>query len=332
MPAAMPTPTQGHPVRRIATSVAWVLIVVVVALAGAGLIAAVGPGAHRTGEAELTYDADAATTARLDAVATGFGALAADVDALGTQGRGALGAMVGNQAATVDAAIAAGNGLLASIDAASAALTAQLAGVPAVSTPQAPLHVSPAVRDRFATMTRALATTSGLSADWQRLTVGAAAAGHLATTLGDHDTIVGQAAALGRGAKYAAAITMLGQASAAIADARTQRDQLAKTVDVSVLDEWLDRNDTYDHALSALYAVSAKVGSKITPAERATLQAAMNAEQVARANLPPDARGLVVILGEIAQGGLNDAVSDIETARAQLADAVAPPASASTGP
>ena len=79
------------------------------------------------------------------------------------------------------------------------------------------------------------------------------------------------------------------------------RDKLSATVDVSVLDEWLTRNENYDVALQNLYTALSKVGTKITKATRA----AVAAEAEARAQLPPDTRGLVVIMAEIGQGGMS---------------------------
>ena len=44
-------------------------------------------------------------------------------------------------------------------------------------------------------------------------------------------------------------------------------------------------------------------------------------ERAAKELLPPDARALVVILGDVARGGLNQAVIAIEEARGALLDA-----------
>ena len=49
--------------------------------------------------------------------------------------------------------------------------------------------------------------------------------------------------------------------------------------------------------------------------------AAVKAEAAARARLPPDTRGLVIIMSEIGRGGMNGAVIAIEEAR-ELADAI----------
>ena len=54
----------------------------------------------------------------------------------------------------------------------------------------------------------------------------------------------------------------------------------------------------------------------------AELRRAIAAEAEARDNLPPDTRGLVVIMAEIGRGGMNGAVIAIEQARGRLASAI----------
>jgi hypothetical protein len=46
-------------------------------------------------------------------------------------------------------------------------------------------------------------------------------------------------------------------------------------------------------------------------------------ERAAKELLPADARALVIILGDVARGGLNQAVIAIEQARGELLDALA---------
>jgi hypothetical protein len=96
------------------------------------------------------------------------------------------------------------------------------------------------------------------------------------------------------------------------------RAQLANTVDVSTLIEWIRRNRNYEEALRALYRVVDEAGGRQTAAVRE----AIADERSARKELPPDARGLVVIMAEIGRGGLNGAVITIEEARGRLADAL----------
>ena len=54
----------------------------------------------------------------------------------------------------------------------------------------------------------------------------------------------------------------------------------------------------------------------------AEVRKAFDLEQQARAQLPGDTRAMVVIMSDIAQGGLNQAVIAIEEARGSLAQAL----------
>ena len=121
----------------------------------------------------------------------------------------------------------------------------------------------------------------------------------MSTALAEHDRLVGQAIDRGRLAKYADALKLIDEAEAQLTTARGIRNQLVNTVDVTVLDEWIARNADYDVALRKLYNAISKVGKKVTPATRA----AVKAEAAARARLPPDTRGLVIIMSEIGRGG-----------------------------
>ena len=73
------------------------------------------------------------------------------------------------------------------------------------------------------------------------------------------------------------------------------------TVDVAVLDEWLDRNAAYDVALRDLYAALDGVGGRVTD----DVRDAIDAEQAAKERLPADSRGLILIMSEIGRGGMN---------------------------
>ena len=56
---------------------------------------------------------------------------------------------------------------------------------------------------------------------------------------------------------------------------------------------------------------------------RSALRAELAAVEKAKQLLPPDTRALIVIVGDLAQGGLNAAAIAIEQARGALAEAVA---------
>jgi hypothetical protein len=197
----------------------------------------------------------------------------------------------------------------------------QLASVPYVGRTDTGLLLSERTVQRHAALVGALDTTRGLDADWARLTGGAVAAMRLSALLATHDQQVAGAAELGRAARYDEAIASLDEADATIVEARAMQVKLANTVDVTILREWLDRNGDYDVALRGLYAAYAKLGTKVT----AELRDAIAAEAAARRNLPPDTRGLVVIMAEIGRGGMTGAVIAIEEARGRLTAAIAGP-------
>jgi hypothetical protein len=139
--------------------------------------------------------------------------------------------------------------------------------------------------------------------------------------LAAHDAAVLDAAALGRRAKYANAIKALRPATAALDDARELRDRLANTVDVSTLDQWLDRNEAYDVALADLYRALRDVGGRVTK----DVRDAIAAEKAAKDRLPPDNRGLILIMSDIARGGMNGAVIAIEETKGRLGEALEEP-------
>ena len=306
--------------RRVGGTAVWLLAVFAIALGAAGLVTATPSSGLAAARPELTGAVDAAVTRQLDLASVELTTLATDVDTLGTQARGALSALVGGETDTATTAIATGDGLLAQISAQALVVEADLAAAPWVATPAADLHVSPAVQARYARLRAGLDATKGLDASWARLTTGAVTATKLSNSLAEHDRLVGLAAEQGRAARYKDALTFLDLAEAQLATSGALRTQLANTVDVSVLDQWLGRNATYDKALRGLYVALSKVKGKVTPSVRA----AIAAEKAARELLPPDSRGLIIIIAEIGRGGMNGAVIAIEDARAQLADALAP--------
>ena len=307
--------------------IGWTLAVIVIALGAAGIVAGMdGPPAGAT-RPELTYRGDALVTPALDQAEQDLAAVAEDVDALGTQARGAQAALVGAELDTVEAAIAKGDELVASIDARTSRLSQALATLPVIGTPAAGYQLSAAVQERALRLRDALRSTAGLDAAWGRLTTGSVAATKLSGLLADHVDAVLAAAKLGRDANYKKAVVALDAADEAIKQSRALRDTLSRTVDVSVLDDWLDRNEAYDVALRKLYVAMRDVGGRVTN----DVRDAIKGEKKAKDRLPPDSRGLILIMSDIGRGGMNSAVIGIEETRGRLADALEPPASTDPG-
>ena len=307
-----------HRLRRLLGGIVWLAIIVVIAFGAAGIVTGLDHPPGTAARADLTAAGDAEVTPLLDAAEADLSALADQVEALGTQARRALSALNGADPLTGQEAIATGDRQVADVVARTAALRRTLADVPYVGTPEAGVSISDAVVARHAALVAALDATDGLDASWARLTTGSVAATLMSGLLAEHDRLVLLAAERGRMARYAEAMKLLDQAEKQITSARVLRDKLVATVEVSVLDEWLDRDADYDVALRNLYKAISKVGKKVTPAA----QAAVKAEAAARARLPPDGRGLVIIMAEIGRGGMNGAVIAIEEARAKLTDAL----------
>jgi len=304
--------------KRIAAAVVWVVVAALVAFGGAGIVAAMNNVPGTAARADMTWASDQAADAKLDVATERLADLAAAVDSLGTSAREALAAVNSGDVDTVNAKVVTGTGNLAAIEAAQAALATAIADVPGVGS-NSELHVAPEVQDRYDGLAPTPAIAAGLDDDWRVLTGRALDAVNLNSLLAQHDQETAAAAQQGAKAQYAEALAGLDASDATIAQAKEVRDRLAKTADVSVLTSWIDRNAAYDKALRNLYQVLIDAKGKVTPKVRA----AFDREQAARTRLPGDTRPLVVIMADIAQGGLNQAAISIADAQSDLSDALA---------
>ena len=301
------------PVRRVALAAVWLVIAALVSLGAAGIVGAMAHLPGTPSRAELTFAGDQAIEPGLSAGEASLVALAADVRQLSEMGRGALTALVNRDVDTLSTTVADGESLATSIHQQADQLRGQLQGLPGIG-PGEELILSAATRNRHALALQALSSTDGIATAWSRLAVGSVAATRMTVLLTEHDLVTADAAALGRTGKYAEALERLSESDQMIIDARDLRDSLAATVDVTTLDVWLDLNGEYDAALRTLYQAILDSGGRVNPVVRA----AYDAEAAARERLPSDTKGLVIILGEIGRGGLNQAVIAIEEARGEL--------------
>lgn len=303
--------------------VLWLVAVVVLALGSAGIVAGMAHAPGTPSRAELTWAGDAALRPALDAARADLASIATDVETLAGRGRAALSAMVSRDEDALTAISDEGALLAASIAASSDALRGRIGELPG-GAPDAAIRYSGDLLRQRTVLLEALDATQGLSGAWAQLVAGSLTATRLTALLEGHDPQTAAAAELGRSTRYDEAVAAL-DVSLGMLDAATElRDSLAATVDVTILDEWIGRNRTYDDALRQLYALLGAAQGRVTPA----IREAFAAEEAARANLPPDTRGLVVIMAEIGRGGLNQAVISIERARGRLGlaleDAAAP--------
>jgi hypothetical protein len=311
--------------RRTAVRVLWLAAAAVIAAGSAGIVAGVGGPPTVVSRPELTWAGDRAMQPGFAAALSDLTALDGQVDQLGTLGRAALAALAARDQDRLESAISDGGVLVSSIDANATRIRRNLRALPGIDglapplPPGLDLTLGTDVQAHYTALDSALDAASGLSDGWVRLTAGSLAAIHLVGVLAEHDASTATAARLGRGAHYRTALNQLQTSKALLDDATKQRNTLANTVDVTTLSRWIDLNAAYDAALRKLYAALLSSGGRAT----AAVKSAIAAEAAAHAQLPPDTRGLVVIMGEIARGGLNQAVIGIEEARGDLDGAIA---------
>ncbi len=244
-------------------------------------------------------------------------ALATEVDTLGATARVALSQVVAGDAEALRRTISTGTLRVAAVQELSSELVRSLAAVPHTGEDWS-LHVSVDSRHRFDELASTAGLTKGVGDDWAALTGRSIDATRVSALLTSHDEQTAAAAKLGSEGKYTSAIAQLDASDATIAASRALADRLAATTDVSTLRAWIDRNADYDAALRVLYKALIESGARVN----AEVREAFDLEQQARAQLPGDTRALVVIMSDIAQGGLNQAVIAIEEARGSLAQAL----------
>jgi hypothetical protein len=302
-------------VGRVLFIVVWLIVMVLVALGAAGLVANVDHLPGTPARAELTWAGDQQIKPELVAARADLQAIDLQLDRLGTLARASLAAAVSDQADTLDSAIADGTVLVTQIDSATTALTARLVAMPGLG-PNPDLRLSQTNQDTVGLLIDALDSTRTLARDWAALTKNSGDATRLTGLLAQHDKSIVAAIDAAISRKWKLAIARIDDATDRLEEAGKIRDSLRARTDVATLTEWLRRNQAYDAALRRLYVVSAKSPTRITQ----QMRDALAAERRARAQLPKDTSGLVIIVSDVARAGLNQAVIAIEKARTDLAD------------
>jgi hypothetical protein len=296
---------------------AWLVLALLIAFGAAGIVAAMDHVPGTPSRPELTWTGDREALPALEASTARLERLSDEVEALGDSAREALAQVVAGDLEALNETIAVGTQRLTAVDEASGALESSLGEVPGIAS-NAPLHLSDGVRRRYDELASAAGLTEGLAVDWAAFTGRALDAARVTGLLARHDEETAAAARQGAAGHYKAALTALAKSDATLDEARRLRDALGATTDVTTLGTWIDRNGAYDGALRTLYQSLIDAKGRVTSAVRK----AFAAEQETRGQLPGDTRGLVVIMAEIAQGGLNQAVIAIEEARGSLSAAL----------
>jgi hypothetical protein len=299
--------------RRFARTIVWGIIAAALALGGAGLVAQLSHPPGGASRAELTYAGDQALGAQISQAAVELRSIEKKVETLAADARSALEAVGGADAATIRAALDKGGKTASAITGAVRQLRSELSELPGDS-PTAALQYNNDLLVRRAALFAALDAAGGLSDQWSRITDRSARAAELTIALDEHESTVAEAAAQGRAAKYPDALATLAHASSLLDQADQLRAELLTASDQTTLDDWLARHRRYDTALTTLYTTLQASGGLVTK----DVEVAYHEENVARAELPIDSRALIVIVAEIARGGLNQAVIAIEDARGRI--------------
>jgi hypothetical protein len=303
---------------RLLQGVAWTAILAVLAASGAGIAGQAWHAPGSPARAELTYPGDATLDARLDAATEKLKTIAAKVTSLAQEAKTALGEVASTDPTRLREALLRGGAISSEIDAAARALRTSLTGLPG-DEPFAAIEYSNATLVRRAAILAAIDAATGIATRWQQVTGRAVDAAQLVELIASHDLTVLDAAAKGRASRFKAAIPILDEALLKIEEIQLLRVKLIAGSEPTVLDEWIARNTTYDRALQKLYATLVVSKGEVT----VTVQSARREERDAFAQLPPDRRTIIVIVSEVARGGLTQAVLGIEEAHGRIDDALA---------
>jgi hypothetical protein len=294
---------------------AWSVAVVVIGLGVGGAGAAMNPVPDQTTRPELFAPAERALAPALAALTADIDALDVPVEGLATTARAALVDLSATDAAALQRDLSSGDALVVQIGSLAARVQADIDALPYHEGTDL---LGAATEARIAASLDAVDAALPLTDLWSRLSASTVPTTTLTTALAAHDAQTFAAVQKGAAGDFAGALEGLAAAGAQLDTAQAVRDQIRKTVDTSTLDQWIARNRAYDAALVSLY--KDLVASKGKPTAALAREGA--AVEAAQQLLPPDTRALIVIIGDLAQGGLNQAAIAIEEARGALADAV----------
>lgn len=307
-----------EPLGRVLRRLAWAILLAVLAISGAGLVDGTWHVPGGPARSELTWAGDAEIARRLDVASVELQRISDDVDQLSTAAKAALEDVASTDPTRLQSSLDQGGEVAAAIDSEAHDLLDALGGLPGDG-PNAGIEFSNATLVRRAAILAAIDSAASLAASWQQVSARAEDAAKLSALIATHDSTVLEAAAKGVAKQYKAAIPILDAALATVAEVKALRVRLIASTEPTVLDEWIERDATYDTALRALYAALVVSKGKITLA----VTAARREEQTAFAQLPPDRRTIVIIVAEVARGGLTQAVLAIEEANGRIDDALA---------
>ncbi|KRT64106.1 MAG: hypothetical protein XU10_C0004G0008 [Chloroflexi bacterium CSP1-4] len=301
---------------RLARALAWLTAVLLIAVGVGGVATAATPVPDEQHRPELYARAEAALAPGLAAITIDLEALQVQAERLATTSRRALVDLAARDAEAVSGDLDAGDAIVLEVGTLATRVDAALRRLPyGVASDR----LGPRMQARLVAVVDAVDAVRPLAGDWGRLSGAAVPAISITSHLEQHDVTAFEATQEGAAGRYAAALERLTGATAELDAAQVIRDRLAQSVDTSTLDAWIERNRTYDAALVRLYTALEVSPDNATP----EILAAFAEVEAAQKLLPPDTRALIVIIGDLAQGGLNQAAIAVEEARGALTAAVA---------
>ncbi len=318
-PATAPAssrPARASSSRRGPLMLAWLGMLLIVSVAGAGLILSLDHPPTEEGRPELTAKGHAIVAPRLAAIDTDIEQLAAAGDTIAAAGRDTLTSLRALDVDAANAALAAGDTSITEL----AMITERLAAQRAALLEGTRMTSLPASdRFRIGTIDAAMAAAGQLPGYWQAVVAAGSGPLDLLQSMQTHDATVLAATTSGRNGKWAEALAVLADAKRQLVPAHAVREVASKAgADVSTLDDLLVRVDAYDSALVDLYSALQDSGGQTN----ATTRAALDRVNAAQQSLPADQTAMVIVMSDLVGPTITPILLSIESARGALAAAI----------
>ncbi len=309
---ADPAPDPPATTRRLGSVVAWLVMLLIVGIAGAGLILTLDHAPTEDGRPELTARGARIVEPRLAAIDADMLQAAAAGNDIAAAGRETLTRLRSLDTPRVAAALTAGDAAVADLAVARDRIAAARATLLDGTTPAG---LPAEDRVRIGAIDSAIAAVGEFPGYWDQVRFAASGPQELVDDLAAHDARVVAATDSGRAGEWADALARLSDASRFLALAQAVRATAHQQgLDVTTLDDLLDRLATYDTALSDLYTALQASGGQTTTGSAAA-EARVNAAQ---AELPEDQTAMLVIISDVAGPTITPTLLSIESARGAL--------------
>jgi hypothetical protein len=293
-------------------ALAWLALLVVVSVAGAGLVLSLDHARTDALRPELTARGHARLAPRLAAMEPDLATLSASGDVLGMSGRDVLSGLRALDPDAVVSALDAGDTALPAVTQAAASL--QLAR-PGLLEGTVSDRLPAADLDRVTAIDAAMAASGELPAAWADITAAAATPVRLLRSMKEHDRLVLAATAAARDLRFSDAVSLVGDAQAQLTVMTTLRDGAGdRGHDVGTLSDLLARLTMYDGALFFLYALLIDSGGVMTDDANKALDAVNLAQQA----LPTDQAAMVIIVTDLGGADVTPPLLRIERARGAI--------------